>query len=197
MTKEIAAIFAVGPNDVIGIKDKMPWHSKQDFYHFKKVTKGYPCLFGATTFYGLPKYPLPDRLNVVLDNTKPDLISANFGYGDINTPCRGGYVIINNFDCALDYCNNFEKVFICGGAAIYKYALENNLVNTLYITRVISPNLWEQIKKAPDNYVRFPIDLHKYLSEDWVRVPFEYKEEDLPEENEDITVQFQKWRKIK
>jgi hypothetical protein len=39
MTKEIAAIFAVGPNDVIGIKDKMPWHSKQDFYHFKKVTK--------------------------------------------------------------------------------------------------------------------------------------------------------------
>jgi hypothetical protein len=57
--------------------------------------------------------------------------------------------------------------------------------------------LWEQIKEAPDNYVRFPIDLHKYLSENWVRVPFEYKEEDLPEENEDITVQFQKWRKIK
>ena len=196
MTKEVAAIFAIGPNDIIGIKDKMPWHSKQDFYHFKKITKGYPCLFGATTFHGLPKYPLVDRLNVVLDNTKSDTISANFGYSDINTSCRGGYVTINDFDCALDFCANFEKIFICGGASIYKYVLENNKVNTLYITRIISPELQREFNNNEKEYVKFPVDLHTYLSKDWVRVPFEYKTNELPEENDNITVQFQKWIKI-
>ena len=48
---EVCAIFAIGPDNVIGIEDKMPWHSRQDFYHYKKTTMGYPCLFGDRTFF--------------------------------------------------------------------------------------------------------------------------------------------------
>lgn len=194
--KEVAAIFAIGPDNIIGIKDKMPWHSKQDFYHFKKVTNGYPCLFGATTFYGLPKYPLANRLNIVLDNTKLESITANFRYSDENTKCMGGYVTINDFTTAIDYCSNFDKIFICGGASIYKYALENNLINTIYLTKIISPSLRADIRKNLDEYVHFPIDLQTYLSKNWVRVPFNYSVDELPEEKTDIVVQFQKWIKL-
>ena len=35
MKPEVCAIFAIGPDNVIGIDDKMPWHSKKDFYHYK------------------------------------------------------------------------------------------------------------------------------------------------------------------
>lgn len=69
-TKEIATILAVGPKNIIGKGDKLAWHSKVDFEHFKDLTNGNPCLFGATTFYGLPTYPLKNRLNIVLDNTQ-------------------------------------------------------------------------------------------------------------------------------
>lgn len=96
----------------------------------------------------------------------------------------------------MDFCANFEKIFICGGASIYKYVLENNKVNTLYITRIISPELQREFNNNEKEYVKFPVDLHTYLSKDWVRVPFEYKTNELPEENDNITVQFQKWIKI-
>lgn len=184
--KEVAAIFAIGPDNIIGIKDKMPWHSKQDFYHFKKVTNGYPCLFGATTFYGLPKYPLLNRLNVVLDNFQKEDITAD----------NRGWVTCNSFECALLFCENYDKIFVCGGASIYKYALENNLINTIYLTKITSPSLQMNISKNLDEYVHFPIDLQAYLSKNWVRVPFNYSVDELPEEKTDIVVQFQKWIKL-
>ena len=64
---EICMIMAIGPENVIGKGDKLAWHSKQDFRHFVKRTSCWPCLFGATTFYGLPKYPLKNRLCVVIN----------------------------------------------------------------------------------------------------------------------------------
>ena len=57
-------IAAVPKNNVIGSKGKIPWHSKEEFKHFKLTTSGYPILMGRNTFESLGK-PLKNRLNII------------------------------------------------------------------------------------------------------------------------------------
>lgn len=195
MKPEICAIFAVGPDNVIGIEDKMPWHSKKDFYHYKQVTKGYPCIFGERTFLGLPKYPLPDRLN----------ICVNLGYETTNVirtietkngkkVDTGSYLEVPTIEDAIALTSNYSKVFICGGRSIYKYCLENNLVDTIYLTEVESEDLSEEIQKDPNKYIRFPLDIKEYVKK-WDCEDIYYDPMILPKEDNDIMVKFTKWIK--
>ena len=184
MTK-LCMIMAIGPDGVIGKGDKLAWHSKNDFYHFIQQTKGWPCIFGATTFYGLPKYPLKNRLNIVLDldcEKTGLLIGVN-----------GSWIETNNLDTALELTKSYDKVFICGGKSIYKYCLDNNLVDEIYLTKISTPatTLEQQIKEHPDDYVRFPIDLDAY-TRNWDMESIEYLTGMVPEDYQCIFLKFMK-----
>ena len=160
MTK-VNMIVAIGPDNIIGYKDKLAWHSKLDLQHFKEQTKGCPVIFGATTFFGLPKYPLPNRLNIVLDNSESKVFAVNAVCDKKDNKWRG-WVEATSVENALDFCGNFDNVFICGGASIYKYCLENNLIDCVYITKVQC-----QLEDRND-YIRFPFDINTYLNyEKW------------------------------
>lgn len=153
--KEIAAILAIGPKNIIGKGDKLVWHSKVDFEHFKTITEGNPCLFGATTFYGLPKYPLKNRLNIVLDNTQKNSSVIN----------KAGYLEYKDIKKALSFCNNFDKVFICGGKSIYEYVYKKDLINTIYLTKIISKTLEDEAKNNLEEYITLDIDFNNL--KDW------------------------------
>lgn len=135
---EVCMILAVGPKNeegkhLIGIGNKLAWHSKKDLEFFKQTTNTYPCLFGSATFFGLPKYPLPNRVNVVLDISYPktyDIINLEYG--------KGFALVVNSLEKAISAMSNYDKIFICGGASIYKYALEKDLVDRIYVTFVDS-----------------------------------------------------------
>ena len=185
MTKEIAAILAVGPYGVIGKKDKLAWHSKADFEYFKKKTKNWPCLFGATTFFGLPKYPLTNRLNIVLDNTQTDDMTC---YSD-------GWISFKSIQIAYDFCKNYDKVFICGGKSIYEYVIKNNLVNTIYLTEVKSEKLEKEFRDNIDDYVRLNIDFNNFEHGGWVCSSFEYPTEESSKDD-DVKVKFIKYIRI-
>jgi len=197
MKSEICAIFAIGPDNVIGIDDKMPWHSKKDFYHYKQVTNGYPCIFGERTFLGLPKYPLPNRLNVCVNlgyETTSVIRTMETKNGKkIDT---GSYLEVPTIEDAIALTSNYSKIFICGGRSIYKYCLENNLIDTIYLTEVESEDLSEQIQKDPDKYIRFPIDIKKYVK-NWNCDDIFYDPAILPQEDNDIMVKFLKYTKAK
>jgi len=63
-------IAAVAKNNVIGRSNgEMPWHSKDEFQHFKNTTFGFPVVMGRVTFETLGN-PLPGRLNIVLTTNK-------------------------------------------------------------------------------------------------------------------------------
>lgn len=47
----IKLIVAMDEANLIGKKDKMPWHIKEEFEHFRKTTIGHALLFGKTTFF--------------------------------------------------------------------------------------------------------------------------------------------------
>lgn len=184
MTK-VCMIMAIGPNGVIGKGDKLAWYSKNDFYHFIQQTKGWPCIFGATTFYGLPKYPLKNRLNIVLDLDceKTELVIG----------VNGSWIETNNLDTALELTKSYDKVFICGGKSIYKYCLDNNLVDEIYLTKISTPatTLEQEIKANPNDYVYFPIDLDAY-TRNWDMERIEYLSGMVPEDYQCIFLKFMK-----
>jgi dihydrofolate reductase len=195
MKPEICAIFAVGPDNVIGIEDKMPWHSKKDFYHYKQVTKGYPCIFGERTFLGLPKYPLPDRLNICVNlGYETTSVIRTIETKNGKKVDTGSYLEVPTIEDAIALTSNYSKVFICGGRSIYKYCLENNLVDTIYLTEVESEDLSEEIQKDPNKYIRFPLDIKEYVKK-WDCEDIYYDPMILPKEDNDIMVKFTKWIK--
>jgi dihydrofolate reductase len=106
-------ISAVAKNRVIGKSNgEMPWHSKEEFQHFKQTTFGFPVIMGRKTFEALGK-PLKGRLNIILT------LNAELKYDFDDTK------IFNSLENAYSYCenNNYEKVFVIGGAQIYKRAM--------------------------------------------------------------------------
>jgi dihydrofolate reductase len=107
-------IVAHGPNNEIGLNNKLLWHIKEDLQHFKKMTTGKYILMGRKTFDSIGK-ALPHRTNIVLtkdENFKPE-----------------GVIVINSPHDVFDLILNSEKededleLVICGGEEIYKLYL--------------------------------------------------------------------------
>jgi len=145
--KDIILIAAMSENRVIGKDNAMPWNIKGNLAHFKEMTMGYPCIMGRKTWESLPKKPLPGRLNIIISKTlhiegliedltqrrrdaeknkgKDDssLFSSSFSVPSaISAPLRE-IKICNSILPAIEFCADFEKIFICGGESIYKLAL--------------------------------------------------------------------------
>jgi len=110
---KIILIAAVAKNNVIGRSTgEMPWHSKEDFQHFKHTTLGLPVIMGRKTFESLGK-PLKGRLNIVL--TKNLKLKKKFEE----------ILIFDTLKNAYNYCEseNHEKIFVIGGGQIFEKAI--------------------------------------------------------------------------
>lgn len=122
------AVLIVAVDKCLGIgKDNsLMWHLPDDMKFFKETTKGNVVIMGRKNFESIPeKYrPLPNRENVVL--TRDENYKAD------------GCVIFNSFsDCIDAYKNEGKrKVFIIGGAEIYRLAMESDVIEEMYITHV-------------------------------------------------------------
>lgn len=167
---KICAIVAVGPDNVIGKDGVMPWYCKADLYHFRQMTLNKPCIFGRTTFENLLVHPLPDRFNLVC--------SASY-----KNEYRDGVFYASSVPDAIAQCKTAGRIFICGGAKIYQYALDNDLIDIMYLTVIRNQLLEAQIKKNPGAYCRFPTDIKIFLnSPNWASKPINYPHGVLPED---------------
>ena len=116
---EKCLIVAIADNNAIGVKGDLPWHLSEDLKYFKRKTKGHPVIMGRTTYFSLPRRPLPHRKNIVL----------NAGGEPIP-----GVVCVNSFEEAYKAVRPERRCFIIGGASVYRAALP--YMDTLYITHV-------------------------------------------------------------
>ena len=57
-------ILAINRVGALGLKGGLPWKSKKDLQHFKKLTLGKRCLVGRKTYETLPN--LPNRELIVV-----------------------------------------------------------------------------------------------------------------------------------
>ncbi len=152
----ISVIVGCDNNWVIGNGPDIPWHLPADFAYFKKTTMGHPVVMGRTTFESIGK-PLPGRLNIVV--TRDETYQAD------------NVLVVNSVEAGIEHAkheaeqNENEDVFILGGAQIYTYALENNLVDRAYVTH---------IDTEVEGDILFPGD----LIEQWVKTSSVRREKD-------------------
>lgn len=136
-------IVAVSENHVIGKDNDLIWHLPKDMKFFKETTQGHFVIMGRKNLESIPhKYrPLPNRTNVVV--TRQTSYEAD------------GCIVVNSIEEALNKAKEAHDTepFIIGGGEIYRLALENNLVNRIYLTRV---------HKNYEGDTFFPV-----LNEDW------------------------------
>ena len=113
------AIAAMSLNRVIGNRNNIPWHLPEDFKWFKKTTMGHVLLMGRKTFNSIGR-PLPGRDTVVLTRNPESII---------------GIPTFNSIE-AFEQADEFQKrkVFVCGGAEIYRQTLEK--CSDLFLTLV-------------------------------------------------------------
>lgn len=118
----INLIVAIGKNNVIGYKNKLPWHYKEDLQYFKDITTNQTVIMGEITFRSIISYlnkPLPNRRSVIATLT-------NYEYQGVEKT-----------NDIISYLNNFpqeEDIFIIGGKTIYDLTLD--LADKLYITHI-------------------------------------------------------------
>lgn len=117
---EIIIIAAMAKNRVIGKNNTLPWSLKADMARFRELTKGWPCVMGRKTWESLPRRPLPGRPNIIVSR------SMSAGEAPEGT-------VMSSLEAAIDHCSGYAKIFICGGASIYReaFALANRIELTV------------------------------------------------------------------
>jgi dihydrofolate reductase len=117
----VSLIVAVSENGVIGRDGDLPWRLSGDLKHFKSTTMGHHLIIGRRTWDEVGQ-PLPGRTMVVVTRRHDLQIE--------------GATIVHSLDEALEVARDDDEPFIGGGAHIYRVALEDDLVDRIYITRV-------------------------------------------------------------
>ena len=144
--QDIIIIAAMAENSVIGKNNALPWSLKEDMVRFRELTLGWPCIMGRKTWESLPKRPLPGRLNIVVSQSLSAVTTLE---------TTAHFLVFPSLQDAIKHCDGFEKVFICGGASIYREALEfataieltlihRNYEGDVFFPR-IDPALWIKI----------------------------------------------------
>lgn len=123
---KVSLIVAAAENNVIGKDNDLIWHLPKDMKYFKETTQGHFVIMGRKNFESIPhKYrPLPNRTNVVI--TRQSSYTAE------------GCIVVNSLEEALLKAKeaNDNEPFIIGGGEIYRLAMEADLVDKIYLTRV-------------------------------------------------------------
>ncbi len=144
MNTQIIIIAAIDRAGAIGYKNQLLFHLSADLKRFKELTTGHTVIMGRHTFESLPKGALPNRRNIVLSSNS-ELVLPNVE-------------IFSSLELAIAHCSDNEKLFIIGGAKVYKQAIER--ADKLYLTQIdtvapnadvyfpiIDPNIWHEKRR--------------------------------------------------
>ena len=120
---KISIVVAVGENGVIGKDNDLIWHLPRDLSFFKKITSGHHILMGSNTFLALGK-PLPKHTHLVISKSK------SFDYQSV--------IMAETVEKGIEIAKSRaeDELFITGGGQVYKYCLDQNLVDKVYLSTV-------------------------------------------------------------
>lgn len=128
---KVIAIVAADPNAVIGVDGSIPWHYKADFKRFKERTMGGILVMGRKTYESIPATKngefLPGRKVVVVSRTLSESPYPNV-------------TVEPTIERALDHrpppAVPDPVCWVCGGADIYRLAIQLGAVDEIDFTRV-------------------------------------------------------------
>lgn len=161
----LTIISAVARHGAIGKDNDFPWHLRDDFRRFRKLTTGHALIMGRGNYDHLMQRigkMLPDRVTIVVTRN-PDFTAP-------------GVLVAHSLEEAIklaEAATEHDEVFVIGGAQVYASTMP--LADKLDITEVnhefdgdayfpeIDPEVWREVSRehhAQD-------DRHNY-SFDWV-----------------------------
>ena len=153
----IFCIVAMNENRIIGDGKNLLWHLPGDLKRLKKMTMGSPLIMGRKTWDSIGR-PLQGRANIVLTN------SISWG--------ANGAIVVNSFKDAITKADEWidfnikinqdkiqKKIFLFGGAEIYKIGLE-------YCDNIEMTKVKFNLKMG----IKFP----KLNDRDWVKTKLEH-----------------------
>ena len=150
-------VVAAGRAWGIGVAGGLPWRLPGDLAHFARLTRdaragaSNAVVMGRATWESLPPKarPLPGRLNVVLsrsagggeadENGRP---AANGGGVRAPLALPDGVLCCPSLEAALAtlaapaHAQSVERVFVIGGAQVYRVALASPACTAVHLTRV-------------------------------------------------------------
>lgn len=128
----ISVIFARTIEGVIGKGLELPWpRLKPDMVWFKNNTVGKPVLMGRKTYDSFKGRKLPDRKMIVVSRSlkEEDIINKD---DDI--------YVCSSIEQGIELAKTLgDELMVIGGAEIYKYFIDNDLIDKYLIT-AINPN---------------------------------------------------------
>lgn len=148
------AIVAMNNSRSIGYKNDLIYRIPSELKHFKDITSKTKyqtipnmIVMGRNTFESMNSKPLNGRFNCVISSSSDYLNNKN------NFP---NLRFFPNISTLINYSEKFEKsyqdMFICGGASIYKYFIDNNLLDSMIITEIDDNRNLENDTKFPIFY---------------------------------------------
>ncbi|KAF8252130.1 hypothetical protein K440DRAFT_635085 [Wilcoxina mikolae CBS 423.85] len=198
----ILIVAATSPSLGIGHAGSIPWRLKSDISYFSRVTKRLvsplsshdsrknAVIMGRKTWCSIPSShrPLAGRINVVLSRDC-----------DFNLQLTAGDTLTaTSFDDALERLQEREqevgRIFVIGGAEIYRAALEYPFARSVLMTRI-------HTECVVDTY--FPVELVNDEN-GWVKMGRELLSKFVGEEvsdevqkEEGLEFQYELWQKQK
>jgi dihydrofolate reductase len=133
---EFDMVVAADLGDGIGAAGQVPWHLPSDLAHLKRVTSETDVpgtrnavVMGRVTWDTIPERfrPLPQRLNVVITR-------------QVNLVFPEGALRSSGLARALELARaqvDVERIFVLGGAEVYRQAISLPGCRRIYLTRVL------------------------------------------------------------
>lgn len=181
----ISLIAALAENRVIGNKNKIPWHIKDDLLHFKYMTLHHTVIMGRTTFESLMAYykksgkPLPDRRHIIV--SRDMLYTIDFPECFVVHSVGDALKLGVEKEAAFLATASVAKagraegeVFVSGGASLFEQTISK--ANRLHLTLVhgqfegdtyfpdysaFTKVIGKEDKKTPDGLTYTFLDLEK------------------------------------
>jgi len=116
----LSAVVVTDLNNAIGLNNKLLCHLPADLKFFKSVTMGSPIIMGRKTYESIGRL-LPGRRNVIITRNSNYKVEGADVYGSMEE--------------AIEQCKNEDKVYIIGGAEIYKQSMQH--LNEIYRTLIL------------------------------------------------------------
>jgi dihydrofolate reductase len=149
-------------NNGIGYKNQLPWKdSFSDLKWFKQKTEGHVVIMGHNTWQSLPTRPLLNRVNIIL--TKQRSVKHDILYG-----CRNPNILVcHDLRGAINLHPN-KETFIIGGSQVYYDALNFDMVDKIYLTRILATFTCDRyFPEIPPNWKGDMVYSHSEMLTDW------------------------------
>lgn len=124
----VSMIAAVANNNVIGKDNQLIWDLPKDMKFFMDTTMNRHIIMGRKNYESIPvKFrPLKKRVNII--------VTRNLAYKAANC------IVVSSVLDGLKFAKKSgeSECFIIGGGQIYQHALDQDLVDKLYLTHIKS-----------------------------------------------------------